>query len=104
MIRNAIANKIYAARISGIYNYLKNADKFIFKKNIFGRDYKLEITLTDKTIKFKHSIYKDNKDTCLREFIINIENIWNFNIYYDDILEQYDFIFYLKGGNETFCF
>lgn len=104
MTRNAIVNKIYAARISGIYNYLKNADKFIYKKNIFGRDYKLEITLTDKTIEFKHGIYKDNKDIYLREFKINIENIWNFNIYYDDILEQYDFIIYLKGSNETLCF
>lgn len=104
MTRDAIANRIYAARISGNYRYLKNTDKFTFKKNIFGRNYKLEITLTDKTIEFKHGIYKENKVIYLREFKINIEDIWNFNIYYDDILEQYDFIIYLKGGNETLCF
>lgn len=104
MTRNAIVNKIYAARISGIYNYLKNADKFIYKKNIFGRDYKLEITLTDKTIEFKHGIYKDNKDIYLREFKKNIDDIWNFNIYRNDKLNEHDFIIYLKDGNETLCF
>ena len=104
MTRNTILNKIYAARISGTYFYLTNIDKFIYKKKVFGRSYKLIITLTDKIIEFKHGIYKDNKEIYLREFKINIDDIWNFNIYYDDLVEQYDFILYLKGGNETLSF
>lgn len=104
MTRNAILNKIYAARISGNYKYHDKGDIFIFEKKENNRNHKLIILLSDKEIDLKHSIYKKREPIYKRELIINIDDIWNFNIYRNDKLNEYDFIIYLKCGNQTLSF
>ena len=104
MTRDAISKKIFTARITGIYKYFDNGDIFIFEKKENKINKKLIILLSDEEIDFKHFIYKKREPIYKRELIKNIDDIWNFNIYRNDKLNEHDFIIYLKDGNETLCF